>query len=52
MDVEVDVLGSPSLVNNPYGLCGSKAALYSNVAPVRAQELCERRGGRPGPPCP
>ena len=33
---------SPSLIINPYGLCGRKATLKN-----RAPELCESRGGRP-----
>ena len=47
MKVEVAVPGSPSLIG-PYGLCGRKATL--NL--LRAQELCESRGGRPGLPVP
>ena len=34
--------------NSLYGLCGRKAALKRSF---RAQELCESRGGRPGPSC-
>ena len=37
--VEVDVLDSMSLTDSPYGLCERQ---------LRTQELCERRGGRPG----
>ena len=51
MKDEVDVLGSPFLIASPYGLCGRKAALNLSH-PVRAQELCKRRGGRPGLPVP
>ena len=29
--VEVDVLGSPSLISSPYGLCGRKATLNLNA---------------------
>ena len=47
MKVEVAVLGSPSS-NRAYGLCERKATL--NLLSVRAQELCESRGGRPGLP--
>ena len=49
MKVEVDVLGSPSLIS-PYGLCGRKATI--ELGYYRAQELCESRGGRPGLPVP
>ena len=49
MKVEVDVLGSPSLIS-PYGLCGRKATI--ELSYYRAQELCESRGGRPGLPAP
>ena len=34
--------------NRPYGFCGRKATLNY----LRAQELCESRGGRPGLPVP
>ena len=44
--VEVDVLGSP-IPNGPRGLCGHKATLNLNWW-LRAQELCESGGGRPG----
>ena len=37
--------GRPGLPNNPYGHCGRKATVEHNV---RAQELHESRGGRPG----
>ena len=47
MKVEVAVPGSPSLIG-PYGLCGRKPTL--NL--LRAHELCESRGGRPGLPVP
>ena len=43
MKVEVDVLDSMSLTDSPYGL-------YERQ--LRTQELCERRGGRPGPHVP
>ena len=43
--VEVDVLGSPSLIVRTVSVDVSKAALKN-----RAQELCENRGGRPGLP--
>ena len=43
--VEVAVLGSPSIIG-PYGLCRRKLTL--NL--LRAQDLCESRGGRPGLP--
>ena len=45
MKVEVAVLGSPSLIVLT-GLSGRKATLNSRL--VRAQELCESRGDRPG----
>ena len=44
MKVEVAVL----VFNSPYGLCGRKATL--NFKCLRAQEMCESRGGRPGFP--
>ena len=47
MKVEVVVLDSP-VPNSPYGLCGRKAKLNSTA--LKARELCERRGGRPGLP--
>ena len=43
MKVEVAVLGSPSLIVLTVSL---------NLLSVRAQELCESRGGRPGLPVP
>ena len=46
MKVEVVVLGFP-VPNSLYGLCGRKTTLN-----IRAQELCESRGGRPGLPVP
>ena len=48
------VSGRPGLPvpESPYGLCGRKATLNLNSAYVRAQELCESRGGRPGLPVP
>ena len=49
MKVEVAVLGH-TVHNSPYGLCGRKVTL--NLLSVRAQELCERRGARPGLPVP
>ena len=49
MKVEVAVLGSLPVPNNPYGLCGRKATLNSKEY---TQELCESRGGRPGLPVP
>ena len=48
--MEVAVQGSPSLAVQAYGLCGRKATF--NLFSVRAQELCESRGGRPGLPVP
>ena len=52
MKVEVDVLGSPSLtvlmVSVDVQQCGRTAAL--NSAKLRARDLCESRGGRPGLP--
>ena len=45
MKVEVAVPGSPS-ITGPYGLCRRKLTL--NL--LRAQDLCESRGGRPGLP--
>ena len=47
MKVEVAVLGS-LVPNSPPGLSGRKAAL--NLLSVRAQRLCESRGGRAGLP--
>ena len=49
MKVEVAVLGH-TVHNSPYGLCGRKVTL--NLLSVRAQELCESRGARPGLPVP
>ena len=34
--------------NIPYGFCGRKAALNRTELCVRAQDLCESRGGRSG----
>ena len=34
MKIEVDVLGSPSRPNSPYGLCGRKATL--NLSELRS----------------
>ena len=53
MRVEAAVLASP-VPDTPYGLCGRKAALEEEEHGVkfRVQELCERRGGRPGLPVP
>ena len=49
MKVEVDVLGSPSLI-----VLMVSVDVHSNTGtwPLRAQELCESRGGRPGLPVP
>ena len=44
--VKVDILGYP-IPNSPHGLCGRKVALNLNWW-LRAQELCEGRGGHPG----
>ena len=44
MKVEVDVLGSPSLIVRTISVDGRKATLKNRV-----QVLCERRGGRTGP---
>ena len=67
MKVEVDVLGSPPrLVRTVSGLCtvsvvsvrslwslyGLCATLNLKYKTIRAQELCESRGGRPGLPAP
>ena len=49
MKLEVAVLGSPSLIVLMVGLCGRKATLNSGHT---AQEVCESRGGHPGPPRP
>ena len=49
--VEVAVLGSPSLINKPYGFCGHKATLKKK-GKFGAQELCARWGGHPGLPVP
>ena len=35
--------------NSPYGLRGRKVTLKKNTVRSGAQELCESRGGRPGP---
>ena len=45
MKVEEAVLSSPSL--SPYGLCGRKASPNERGG-LRAQKLCESRGGCPG----
>ena len=46
MEVDVAVLGSPSMTVLTHGLCGRKATLNC----VRAHELCGSGGGRPGLP--
>ena len=48
MEVEVDVLGSPSLIVLVVSV-DVKAILEENS---RTKELCESRGGRPGLPVP
>ena len=48
--VEVAVLVRP-VPKSHYGLCGRKAAFEEDTN-IRAQELCESRGGRPGLPVP
>ena len=48
MKVEVDALRP----NSPYGICGRKAAFEEEDTNIKAQELCESRGGRPGLPVP
>ena len=44
------------VLHGPYGLCGRKVTLKKKKKKknedLRAQELCERRGGRPGLPVP
>ena len=50
MKVEVDILGSPSLIVRT--ICGHKATLNDELRVLRAQELCEKRGGRLGLPVP
>ena len=47
---EMDVLHGHPVPNSPYGLCGRKTTLKKKNEDLRAQELCERRGGRPGLP--
>ena len=49
LKVEVAVFGSSSLTVLGC-LCGRKATLEKEVDLVRAQDLCESRGGRPGFP--
>ena len=51
MKVDLAVLGSPSLIVLTVS-CGCKATLNLNQIYIRAQELCESRGGRPGLPVP
>ena len=46
MEVEVVVLGSPSLITLMISARGRKAT--SNITGFRVQELCGSRGGRPG----
>ena len=48
MKVEVAVPGSPSLISLRF-LCNTQP---KEKGLVRAQELCESRGGRPGLPVP
>ena len=48
MKVEVAVVGSHRGL--PYGFCGRKAPRKKEALRIRAQELCEGRGGRPGLP--
>ena len=48
MKEKVDVLGSPSLIVRRVSV---HVKQYRNIT-VRAQELCERGGGRPGLPFP
>ena len=47
---KVEVAPGLPVPNNPYDLCGSKAALKSVT--LRAQRLYESQGGRPGLPIP
>ena len=46
--VKVEVTALAPFPNSPYGLCERKATLNQPTSSFRAQELCERRGGRPG----
>ena len=48
----MDVLDSPYPIVLKYGLCRRKATLNLNCLPLRAQKLCESRGGRPELPAP
>ena len=48
MEVEEDVQGSPSLTILMVSV-DVKQHLKKNVTYFTAQELCESRGGRPGP---
>ena len=48
MKVEVDVLGSPFLI--VFMISVDVKQHLNEPHTVRAQELCERRGGRPGLP--
>ena len=50
MKVEVAVLGWLPVPNSPRGLCGRKATFEGRF--ISAQELCEKRDGRPGLPVP
>ena len=51
MKVEVDVLGSPSLIV-PMVSVDLKQHFKKKTSEFRAHELCESRGGRPGLPVP
>ena len=46
MKVEVAVLGSPSLIVLMVSV--NVKQHRNSLSPLRAQELCESRGGRPG----
>ena len=50
MKVEVAVLGSPSLISLMVSVDVKQH--LKEIAKIRAQELCESRGGRPGLPVP
>ena len=47
MKVEVEILGSPSLI-----VLMVSVDVEQHLKKLRAQELCESRGGRPGLPVP
>ena len=52
MKVEGAVLGSPSLISLMVSVDVKHYERRSETLRIRAQELCESRGGRPGLPVP